>query len=195
MTIKTVLFDLDGVVRHFDPNHVVDIESRHRLADGHIFSTAFSSPLLRRVTTGQLRRSEWIEIVGQRIGNAEAAVEWGCLTPRVDEDVVGIVDDLRSRGYVVAVLTNGTDTIPEEMRESGRDRHFDAIFSSAAIGYAKPDGRAFRHVVEALGVSVDEVFFTDDSVRNLEGAAQLGMVTHHFHAVSALREALVVAGL
>lgn len=30
--IRAVLFDLDGVVRHFDPAHVASIERRHALA-------------------------------------------------------------------------------------------------------------------------------------------------------------------
>lgn len=193
--IKAVLFDLDGVVRHFDPGHVAAIEARHGIAGGLIQKRAFSSPLLQQVTTGKMRRSQWIEVVGQCIGARAAAEEWGRQVPRVDHEVMLLVDALRNRGYVVAVLTNGTDTIAEEMRALGLDDRFDAIFNTATIGYAKPEPRAFRRVLEALDLHADEVFFTDDSARNAAGAGELGMPTHPFRGVSELRAALTVAGV
>ena len=99
------------------------------------------------------------------------------------------------RALVVAILTNGTNTIPDEMRELGVDRRVDAIFNTAEIGHAKPDRRAFQHVVDALGVDPTRVFFTDDSPSKLAGALELGMTAETFTGVAAFRGTLERLGL
>ena len=134
-------------------------------------------------------------MVGQRIGSRAAAEEWGRQVPRVDHECLELVDDLRSRGYVVAVLTNGTDTVSEEMRMLALAGHFDVIFNSAVIGHVKPDVHVYTHVLTALALDGGEVFFTDDSASNVEAATHSGIVAHHFRAVPPLRQALCAAGI
>lgn len=94
-----------------------------------------------------------------------------------------------------AILTNGTDTIPAEAALLGLDAHFDEMFNSATIGFAKPDQRAFQHVLDSMGVSASTVFFTDDSPAKLTGAAALGMTTHRYTGVSELERALRERGI
>ena len=193
--IKAVVFDLDGVVRHFGPAVVARIEQRHGLAAGVIPRAAFTTDLLIPLTTGELRRVDWITEVGVRIGNAAAASEWGEQRPSVDADIVALAYELHARGLVTAILTNGTDTIPAEMAEAGLDQHFSPIFNSAEIGSAKPDERVFRHVLTKLDLSPGELFFTDDSASKLIGATSLGIVTHHFTSEPSLRTALRAHGV
>jgi len=189
------LFDLDGVVRHFDSDHVGAIEARYGIATGEIERFAFSSPLIEQVTTGCISRRDWVDLVAEHLSNAEAAAEWGCHPFSADPAVLALVDAVRQGGLRTAILTNGTDTIPAEVVSLGLDTHFDEIFNSAAIGYAKPDRRAFQHVLDSMGVSAGEVFFTDDSPAKLAGAAALGMTVHHFTGVAGLKRALRTSGI
>lgn len=193
--IRAVVFDLDGVVRHFDVEQVRDVERRHDVQPGSVFAAAFSRPLLDRVVTGEITRAEWVHQVGERIGAPEAANEWASQLPVVDHDVLHLVDEIRRAGIVTAVLTNGTDTIPAELRESGIDEHFDRIYNSAEVGFAKPDVRAFQHVLDDLNVVGADVFFTDDSAAKLVGAGTLTMTTHLYEDMQGLRVALRGAGL
>lgn len=193
--IRAVLFDLDGVVRRFDPAHVSEIERRHGIPEGEIERFAFEPALVEQVTTGRMRRSEWIERIAEHLGQTEPAVEWGSQPFRVDPEVLGVADDLRALGVVTAILTNGTDTIPEETAALGLLARFDPIFNSATIGYIKPDVRAFAHAMVGLGLRGQEIFFVDDSSSKLTGAAALGMATHHFVGVPQLQEALRAHGL
>lgn len=186
--IRAVLFDLDGVIRHFD--HDPGLEARYGLDDGAIARTAFTAALLDEVTTGRITRTEWIARIGDAIGAPAAAAEWGRSPFHVDPDLLRLADDLRARGIRTAILTNGTDTIAEELRGTGVDEHFDPIVNSADIGCAKPDPSAFRHVLDALALPADEVFFTDDSPSKLRGADEVGMITHHFTGVGTLRRTL-----
>lgn len=193
--IRVVLFDLDGVIRHFDPARVVDIETRHGLQPGTLAGTAFAAPLIDEVTTGRITRAEWISRIGGLVGDHSAAEEWGAQTWSVDEALLELSDGIRAAGLTTAVLTNGTDTIAAELMTSGIADRVDAIFNSADIGFTKPDVRAFQHVLDALDVRGEEVFFTDDSPAKLTGAARLSMHTHHFTTVGELRDRLDEAGV
>ncbi|WP_282848056.1 HAD-IA family hydrolase [Microbacterium oxydans] len=192
--IRVVLFDLDGVIRHFDARNTATIERRHDLAPGDIERIAFARPLIDEVTTGRITRAEWVRRVGARVGTA-AAEEWSAQPAAIDDGVLELIDDVRETGVRTAVLTNGTDTIPAEIAAHGIASRFDAVFNSAEIGYAKPDTRAFRHVLDALAADAAEVFFTDDSVSKLVGAQHLSMQTHHYDGVDDLRARLVHAGV
>jgi len=193
--IRVVLFDLDGVIRHFDAGHAAAIEQRHGLAAGTLESIAFAKPLIDDVTTGRISRAEWLRQVGDTVGSAAAVGEWGTQPTVVDDGVLELSDELRGHGLRTAVLTNGTDTIPAEIASMGIGDRFDAFFNSAEIGFVKPDVRAFRHVLDALAVGAEEVFFTDDSASKLAGADSLSMRTHHFAGVDGLREHLRRAGV
>ncbi len=193
--IRTVLFDLDGVIRHFDPDHVAAIERRHGLDTGSIEAFAFSTPVIEDVTTGRIRRADWIAAIADHMDNEAAAAAWGGQPFHPDPEVIELLDELRSAGHGVTVLTNGTDTVPDEVATFGLLDHVDAVFNSADIGFVKPDVRAFQHVLDAIGLDGPEVFFTDDSEHKLSGAAELGMVTHHFTGLDGLRTALSAQGV
>ncbi|MCC2321190.1 HAD family hydrolase [Cellulomonas xiejunii] len=193
--IKAVLFDLDGVVRHFDERAVAEIEASHSLAAGSIAAFAFSEPHLTEVTTGRITRAEWVRRIGDHVENHAAARAWGATRSRIDDDVVRLAAELRALGRTTAILTNGSDTVHAELRALDFPPTFGRVFNSAEIGHAKPDPAAFHHVLEALGVRAREVFFIDDTPRNLTAAAGLGIVTHHFTDVPRLRAALVGAGI
>lgn len=194
MSLTTVLLDLDGVVRHFDPEHVAGVEERHGLRAGSLTEAAFEPLLLDRVITGRIRRSEWVREVGRQVDHLGAAEEWMAERGTVDAAMMAEVDKLRSRGHVVAVLTNGTDTIAAEMKSLGLDLRFDAVFNSADMGIAKPDRRVFERVSAALGVDPVEVFFTDDSESKLRGAIEVGMTARRFLGVDAFRFHLAEVG-
>ena len=109
--------------------------------------------------------------------------------------MLGLVDELRARRIRTAILTNGTDTIPAEVASINLSSHFEAVFNYAEIGLTKPDVRAFQHVLDAMQLAPQEVFFTDDSASKLVDAEELGMLTHHFAGVVGLREALRDVGV
>jgi HAD superfamily hydrolase (TIGR01509 family) len=193
--IRAVVFDLDGVIRHFDPEFVADIEARHALSMGTLLETAFADPALSEVITGRITRDAWVTGVGEALGAPAAAREWGGQPPRVDAVMLELADELRARGRTVAVLTNGTDTIPAEVEAQGIACRVDHVFNSAEIGHAKPDARAFRHVLDVLDLPGEDVFFTDDSPSKLAGAVEVGMVTHAFVGRDDLRQELVRRGI
>jgi putative hydrolase of the HAD superfamily len=189
--IRAVIFDLDDVVRHFD--RADDLENRFGLAHGTLAAVAYSAELLESATTGQVTYEQWIASVGDELARRHgeparaAAAAWGALPCQLDQDVVVLAHELAGGGIVTAILTNGTTRVEAECAALGVPDHFDPVFNSARIGYAKPDRRVFEHVVERLGIPAPACAFTDDNERKLAGAIEIGMATHHYTGVEKLR--------
>ncbi len=195
MPITTVLLDLDGVIRHFDPQHAASIETRFGLEVGSLMGAGFEPDRIHRLITGSMTRAAWGAEVGHRVGSVEAAEEWLADIGTVDQAMVAEVDKLRADGLTVAILTNGTDTIPAEMITLGLADRFDQIFNTSEIGFAKIDSRSFAHVCQALDVEPTNVFFTDDSSSNLGPASELGITARLFEGIDRFRAHLTEFGI
>ncbi|QGG93762.1 HAD family hydrolase [Actinomarinicola tropica] len=195
MTVTTVLLDLDGVVRRFDPTHRIGVELRHGIEPGSLAAVAFAPDEVEPVVTGRRTRAEWVERVGRAIGNPGAAREWLDARGQVDHGLMTVVDRLRGAGTPVAVLTNGTDTIPVELVELGIAGRFDVVFNSAEIGLTKPSPSVFAHVCDQLGVEPAEVFFTDDTEGHVLAASRLGMVARLYEGLRPFVRHLAELGL
>lgn len=193
--VEAVLLDLDGVVRHFDAAFLLAVEAEHGLAEGTILAAAFAPALLDDVTCGRITKDAWIATVGTEVGAPEAAAAWGRSPATVDADVLAVVDELRAAGVTVGLLTNGTDTVPDELAALGIADRFDHLFNSAVIGFAKPDRRVFAAACEVLDLPPGRVAFTDDSPAKLVGAHELGMPVAPFVDAGGLRAFVVGLGL
>lgn len=189
--IDALVLDLDGVVRHFDADHEAAVCRRHGLEPGAVREAVFASAVTDAVITGRVTRDEWVAAVGEELGLPDAVEAWATSPATVDEDVLALVDQVRATGRRVVILTNGTDTIDEELAVLDVVHRFDRIFNSAVIGHAKPDVRAFRHVLDALGLPAERVAFADDSAAKLAGATELGMPALTFTDAAGLRAWLV----
>jgi putative hydrolase of the HAD superfamily len=194
VTIRAVVFDLDGVVRHFEPETA--IEERFGLPSGALYRTAFLPELLDATVTGEQAYDDWIAGIGDALAQTHgehtraAALAFSQLAATVDTDIVDLMRRLRANGYVVAILTNGTTRVEAEVEALGIDREVDHLFNSARIGYAKPDPRVFAHVLATLGIAADECVFTDDSPPKCEGARTVGMHVVDYTNAAELERAL-----
>ena len=190
MAIDAIVLDLDGVIRHFDPDHPTEVEHRHGLAPGSLVGAAFAPERIQPLVTGRIRRAQWVEQVGVAVGRPEAAREWLARPGRIDTAVLAIVDELRAEGYPVAILTNGTDTVPAELEAAGIRDRFDHLFNTADIGVAKPEPAAFEHACRSLATDPGSVFFADDSAGHVAGARSVGLVARLFTGADGLRDDL-----
>lgn len=189
--ISVALFDVDGVVRHYDPDHVTAVEARWSLPPGALLAAAFDPALLRALTTGRLRRRDWVTEIGRRVGVAAAAVEWASHPGRIDDAVLDLIDEVRATGCTVALFSNGSDELAAELAAHGVDRHVDLVLNSAELAVAKPAPEAFRAACERLGVDDPaRALFVDDTRANVEGAARVGLHTHLYDGPAGLRALL-----
>lgn len=195
MKYGAVMFDFDGVIRHFDPDLLASIEAEHSLESGALRAAAFRPELALAVTTGQISRQSWIDQIGAALDNPTAASEWLSQRGWVDPEMMGLVGELRALGTRVALLTNGTSTLRAELANLGLSDGFDWVFNSAEIGFVKPDRRVFEYCCSVMNVPPARVYFTDDSEHKLSGALEIGIDATHFSSSECCRAELVERGL
>lgn len=182
--IKAFVFDLDGVIRHWDNPGIVDrAECEHGLPKGAIFTTAFAEALLADVTTGVISDDDWRAEVVRRLeathpdANAAGAVAaWsapsGDLVPGSKE----VLEKARHHGKV-CLLSNATSRLSSDLESLGIGGHFDHIFNSSELGFAKPDPQIFVYIERHLNMRAEEIIYVDDSPVNVEAAARQGWVS------------------
>ena len=81
-----------------------------------------------------------------------------------DPEAPRVIDELKRRGLLVAVISNTEDgRVRDALEAAGLARHFDVIVDSHLVGYSKPDPAIFRHALGLLNVEPGEAVFVGDS--------------------------------
>ena len=91
--------------------------------------------------------------------HAERHIWCGC-----DPDAPRVIDEIKRRGLLVAVISNTEDgRARDSLEAAGLAERFDVIVDSHLVGLSKPDPAIFRHALELLGVEPGEAVFVGDS--------------------------------
>jgi putative hydrolase of the HAD superfamily len=101
----------------------------------------------------------------------------------VNEPMIGVMREARSRGYRMALLTNNVrEWEPHWRAMVPVDEIFEVIVDSAYVGLRKPEPEIYELTVERLGdgIGPSDCLFVDDVEANIDTARQLGMQTVHF---------------
>ena len=80
-----------------------------------------------------------------------------------------------ARTHRLGIISDTWPSIDRQLEYIGAARYFSFQTCSCYMGVFKPDPRMYLDALEKSGVSAGETAFIDDSVRNLEGAAALGI--------------------
>jgi putative hydrolase of the HAD superfamily len=95
------------------------------------------------------------------------------------EPVPGAAELIRAlrRDYRVGLLTNGPRRAQRSKLETlGWTDAFDAVFVTGELPAGKPDGRAFRALLDGLDVAPDELAYVgDDPDADVAGASNAGL--------------------
>ena len=186
MAYRAVIFDLGGVVLESPLHEIARFEDDRGLPEGFVNQVVVatgSTGAWARLERGELPLETFYDAFSQdceaqgftldarelmeRIGRAA--------TPRAG--MVAAIATLRSRGFLVAALTNTWVGEDGAAAGAGLRPLFDVVVESSAVGLHKPDPRIYTLVCERLGILPREAVFLDDIGRNLKTARELGMHT------------------
>jgi putative hydrolase of the HAD superfamily len=95
----------------------------------------------------------------------------------------------------VALLSNASSRLVDDLRLSGILDRFDAVLGSADLGACKPDPTVFEAAADRLGVPLRRCLFVDDTAGHVAAAQALGMRAVRFTGVDGLTTELEAAGL
>ena len=194
--VRALILDADGVVQH---------PSLQWLAGWLPLGRPGLFPALSRVEKRTLAGGiEFEPLIAQVLAERrldltvdEVLAHWCRID--VDERMLALVDRVRAAGVLTAMGTNQNPARGRYMLDNlPYAEHFDALFHSWQIGYAKPDPAFFTHIVETLGVEPGEAVFVDDMVENVRGAREAGLQAVHFsllHLHGQLRHRLRALGV
>lgn len=121
--IDVVVFDMDGVIRHWLPEYLDEVEERLGLPGGTISAAAFADPGYHDVTVGAISAEEWAAAIGtivaaeHDVSADEVAEIWLGTTWRVDDDVV--VDPPRRAEPDLGDLVGGDVVFRSDDRADG----------------------------------------------------------------------------
>jgi putative hydrolase of the HAD superfamily len=110
------------------------------------------------------------------------------------------IETAKSRGVRLAILSNELDLFygVEFRKRFPLIELFDVIVDATYTKILKPDARAYKLCLDALGLPAKACVFVDDQKRNVDGAAAVGIPTVYFDVTQPAQsyaEALTLLGL
>lgn len=220
MKVRTIIFDLGGVLLDIDLNYClervkalgVDFDAFSKQGEA-VEKTGVKPAVMGEglVANGVLHL---YQVGGISTEAFLAGVQRACRPGTTREEVLEAwnsccidipkyrlekVKELKERGYTICMLSNTNDAHWQDIRSrcfGGQevvDGLFDHVFLSQEMHMAKPNDDIFMEVLRQIGAKAEDCLFIDDSTANLEAAAALGF--HTLHAdISKTRDGKVVAG-
>lgn len=200
-SIKLVLFDMEGVLSHYDRDARADrmssLTGKHVDAVRHAI---WGSGLEARADSGEITDDEYLLELGKVLGCAISCEDWlaarhASITPNAESLAIAAQIAARHR---IAVLTNNCRLVTDHIAYLNplvAQLFGEHVYPSAAFGAAKPAARAYLGCVRHLGVGARETLFIDDSQANVTGAIDAGLHAYRFVDADALSHELARFGL
>ena len=190
-TIDTVVFDIGNVLISWDPRWLFRQLLEDDAAIAHFFSEVDFFAWNEQHDAGQLF-AQGIADHSARFPHHAHLFQaffdrWEETLGPAIEGNVRLARRLRSTGYRTLALTNfSTETFPHALRRHAFLTEFEGILVSGREQLLKPDPAIYRLLCARHQVTPARAVFIDDSLKNVEGARQIGMHAIHFQSVEQL---------
>lgn len=110
----------------------------------------------------------------------------------------GVIDALKQlkSDFTIACLSNTNALHWTHLNKMfDVDQLFHHAFASHHIHTAKPDVQSYRIVLETIGVAAQDVWFFEDTTKNVSAARELGMIVHQIDRKQGVLSTLKTLGL
>jgi HAD superfamily hydrolase (TIGR01509 family) len=198
--IEVLLFDLGNVILPFNHHQIAEklapYSSRHERPDpAAIFSYLFDlhQGLVNDFETGRLGSQAFFDSVRKAF---DLELSFDRFVPIWNEifsenhEVSALIRSLKGRRKL-GLLSNTNALHFEFIRSRFRIvRSFDRWILSHEVGSKKPAPEIYREAIRWASVAPGKILFIDDTQRNIEGAAALGIQTIRFVSAQELKEEL-----
>lgn len=187
--IKAVLFDFDETLqdRTLAFEGYMDAVLKKYFPDiDEKTAREYKDDMVKTGNGGYVNRIEWYQALLDKWGYADK-LSANELAEHYDttfgdhnvifEHTVPLLKELKKRGLLVGVITNGPSYLQNhKMDESGLREYCDIVVVSGDLGVHKPDKRIFEFTAERLGLKCEEcVYVGDHPINDIQGALSSGM--------------------
>lgn len=91
----------------------------------------------------------------------------GVILPHCD-DIVSVLEDLKSRGLVIALVTSDDTTMTRHsLRTLGIEAYFDIVYADDGTHPNKPDPYCINDLIEKLGIEKSQIVMVGDSISDM----------------------------
>ncbi|MGH8230603.1 MAG: HAD family hydrolase [Steroidobacteraceae bacterium] len=180
--LRNAIFDLGGVVLHWDPMAVLAQFEPDPQACQRLRAEFFGHSDWKSFDRGGLTEAEIIERLQARLGRPRSqllAIVDAVRASLVEKpDTVRLLRSLHRRGVALYCLSNMPSSIYLEVHR----RHafwdvFSGIIISGDVRMIKPEPELFAHLLERFSLNAHESVFIDDLPVNVEAARATGLKT------------------
>jgi len=181
--IKAVGFDADGMVvqgQRFSDRLAKDFGIPQESIQA-FFTNEFQLCLIGKADL-KIALAPYIDQWGWQ-GSVDSLLDyWFSDESQVNQEIVNAIAKLRHKGIKCYLLTNQEKYRTEYFaNQLDFATIFDEMFSSAAIGYKKPQPEFFEAISKQIApIRKNEVLFWDDELKNVNAAKQFGFQAKHY---------------
>ncbi len=188
--IKTVIFDMGGVVITIDQDEAVKRFKNLGLTDAEdILNPYTQGGVFGALEEGKVDEDEYQRaleaMVGKKLSYEEIQHCWLGYMKEVPAKKLEAIQKLREKGYRVVLLSNTNPYVSAwtDSKDFSGDGHaiqsyFDALYRSFEVKFMKPDENFFRYVLSQEKLLPENALFVDDGPRNCAAASELGVRTY-----------------
>ena len=178
-SIRVVLFDYGGVLAEEGFREgLYSIARQQGLEPGVFYQTAQEGVYDSGFVSGVGTEADFWNYMRQRfpLNGDDALLSTEILQRFVLRTyMLELVRTLRSRGYLVGILSDQTVWLDQLDQRDRFYREFDRLYISYRLGKGKRDASLFDDVAADLGHSPTSIVFIDDNHGNIERACSRGM--------------------
>lgn len=187
--IKTILFDMGGVIITLEPDEArrrferLGLNNAAEMLDVYTQQGIFGDLECGRISDEEFR-VELGRLAGRELTWAECQQAWLGYVKEVPQRNLDALMRLREEGYRVVLLSNTNPFMMSWARSNdfdgqghAVDYYFDHLYTSYEMKLAKPHADIFQKMMDDEQILPQESIFIDDSDRNVATARQLGIHT------------------
>ena len=198
--VKTLIFDLGGVLIDWDPRclyrKLIPDESEMNFFLAEICSPEWNAQLDKGESFQEA--VDELEVVYPKYSRQIQAYysRWEEMVIGPIQGTVNILERLREAGYPLAALSNwSAETYPKIAKRFALLNWFDPLVISGEIGLIKPDPEIYHYLLKKINREAKDCIFIDDSESNIRTAEKLGFISIHFSSSEGLGRSLEELGI
>ena len=189
--IKSIIFDLGGVILNLDYSKTVDeFKKIGVLHFKELYSQKKQTLVFDDFEKGKIQPEEFISSLKSsenlKIKEIDFINAWNAMLLEIPIEKLEFIYGLK-KNYKIFLLSN-TNEIHINKFESNLKKNnmlelfykcFDKIYYSSRMGKRKPDENCFKQVLEENGLMANKTLFIDDSIQHIQSAKVAGLKTFH----------------
>ncbi|MDE3143109.1 MAG: HAD family phosphatase [Bacteroidota bacterium] len=189
--IKNIIFDLGGVFMNLDYRKMeqsfIDLGITNF---SELFTQHHSSPLFEDLETGKISNEEFYaglrKIAQVNLSDSQIRDAWNAVLLDFPAERIDWLVEIKKK-YNIYLFSNTNqihyDAFMEIFKaQTGKhdfNQYFIKAYYSQELGLRKPYKESYQKIIDEQKLIPAETLFIDDTLKNIEGAKQVGLQTFH----------------